>query len=238
LSGSALPDGKASATNPASERLGDNPRLPYSSRVDEAAREALELEVRRRCEAADLEGGAIAALRGYGPEVYGLLFSLHRDESDAADVFADFSECLWRGLPGFAWQCTLRTWAYTVARNASHRFLRGVRRGRRGVPLSEATEVERLAESVRTQTSPWLRTESKDRLTQIREALPPEDQMLLVLRIDRGLAWRELARVWHEGGEPDEAALEREAARLRKRFQLLREQLVEVARREGLLPKE
>jgi len=206
--------------------------------MEPAARDALEQEVKRRCGEGDVEGAATAAVRGYGPEIYSLLCALHRDEADAADVFSTFSENLWRGLPAFAWQCTLRTWAYTLARNTSHRFLRGVRRDRQGVPLSQASAAGHLAEQVRTRTRTWMRTESKDRLAQIRESLPPEDQMLLVLRVDRGLEWNELARVLSDEADPHDETLKRDAARLRKRFQLLKEKLLELAKRDGLLPTE
>lgn len=54
--------------------------------------------------------------------------------------------------------------------------------------------------------------------------------MLLVLRVDKDLAWNELARVMHpEEAEPlDEEGLKREAARLRKRFQHVKERLLEL----------
>jgi RNA polymerase sigma-70 factor (ECF subfamily) len=204
--------------------------------VDGAARDELERQVRRRCEAGDVEGAATETVRGYGPEVYSLLCALHRDENAASDVFSVFSENLWRGLPAFAWQCTLRTWAYTIARNASRRYLRGVRRDRQSVPLSDTSAIERVAAQVRTQTRSWIRTETKDRFARLRESLPPEEQMLLVLRVDRELEWNELARVLSDDEAPDDATLKREAARLRKRFQLVKEKLVEMARREGLLP--
>jgi RNA polymerase sigma-70 factor (ECF subfamily) len=55
-----------------------------------------------------------------------------------------------------------------------------------------------------------------------------------VLRVDRGLAWDELARVFSEQ-DLDEEALTREAARLRKRFQLVKEKLKALAEREGIV---
>jgi RNA polymerase sigma-70 factor (ECF subfamily) len=57
-----------------------------------------------------------------------------------------------------------------------------------------------------------------------------------VLRLDRGLEWKELARVML-GAEAglDEEVLRREAQRLRKRYQLLKEKLVEAGRRHGLV---
>jgi RNA polymerase sigma-70 factor (ECF subfamily) len=62
--------------------------------------------------------------------------------------------------------------------------------------------------------------------------------MLLVLRIDRQLAWNDLARVLAEtGGEAplSDAAVAKEAARLRKQFQVLKEKLRGMAKKEGLL---
>jgi RNA polymerase sigma-70 factor (ECF subfamily) len=94
-----------------------------------------------------------------------------------------------------------------------------------------------VVQKVRTETTPFLRTESKTRLEALRDALPDEDRTLLVLRIDRNLAWNDLARiVGQEDGEAplDDAAVAREAARLRKRFQLVKDRLRELAKREGL----
>lgn len=93
---------------------------------------------------------------------------------------------------------------------------------------------------VRSQTVSYLRTERRSRFAALRESLAPEEQALLVLRVDRGLAWNDLARVLHEGGgalgEPLEAdELRREAARLRKRFQLLEERLLELGRQAGVV---
>ena len=93
-----------------------------------------------------------------------------------------------------------------------------------------------MAQAVRTQTVEFLRTEKRTRLQALRDALPEEDRMLLVLRVDRQLAWNELARILGEGGEGlDAQALGREAARLRKRFQLVKDRLRELAKKEGLI---
>ena len=146
-------------------------------------RERLEREVRRLCEAGDHDGAATLALRGYGSEIYGFLMALHRDEQDASDVFATFSEGLWLALPGFAWECTLRTWAYSIARYGSNRFYRDGRRAKNNSPLSVVAS--RLMEQVRSQTAEHLRTENKNEITLLRESLSAEEQMLLILRVDR-----------------------------------------------------
>jgi RNA polymerase sigma-70 factor (ECF subfamily) len=201
--------------------------------------EEIEREVRTLCAAGDVAGGASVAIRGYGREVFGLLVTQHRTESDADEVFATWSERVLRHLGSFQWDCTLRTWVYTIARHASASYLRdrGVE-ARRNVPLadSSAPVPEALQAAARTETRPYLRTTAKSKLAEIRDALPPEDRALLVLRLDRGLEWKELARIMlgAEGGL-DEDTLRRESQRLRKRFQLLKERLVEAGRRHGLV---
>lgn len=194
-----------------------------------AAIESVETEVRALCERGDHDRAATAALRGYGPELYSFLAALR--PRDADDVFAEVSAKLWRGLPKFAWQSSLRTWAYTIARNAAH----DVRaRGRREVALDDASEVGRVVDEVRTATQRYLRTDFKDKFAALRASLPVEDQELLILRVDRELDWKELAQTLSErvlAGDD----LVRGAARLRKRFQALKAKLLELGRREGLL---
>ena len=192
------------------------------------ASDALEHEVRALCDAGDHDAAATAALRGYGPELYSFLAALDRNLAD--DAFAETAARLWRGLPAFAWQSSLRTWAYTIARNTAHT----VRRDHREVPLDDASEVGRLAKEVRTATQPYLRTDVKDKFAELRASLPVEDQELLILRVDRALDWKDLAQALAD--EPlDGAALDREAARLRKRFSVLKTKLLELGREHGLI---
>jgi RNA polymerase sigma-70 factor, ECF subfamily len=69
-----------------------------------------------------------------------------------------------------------------------------------------------------------------DRLASLRASLKPEDQTLLILRVDKGLSWKEIANVFAEAGDapPDPAAL-------RKRFERLKERLLRLAKKEGVL---
>jgi RNA polymerase sigma-70 factor (ECF subfamily) len=206
--------------------------------MDSDQRAELEEDIRRRIEAGDRDGASEAAIRGYGPEVLAFLAALHRD--DAGETFSLFCEGVWRGLPDFAWECSFRTWAYAIARRSSlrHRRDAGRRRARNvqmptGSALSALSAVE---EKVRTATLTYLKTQRRTRLVELRDSLPADDQTLLMLRVDRRLAWNELAVVLQEGAEPLGAeALKRESARLRKRFQLVKEKLYEMARREGLV---
>jgi RNA polymerase sigma-70 factor (ECF subfamily) len=184
-------------------------------------------------EAGDLHGAASQAIEAFGPEVFGFLVSLMRDEHDASDVFAQACEDLWRGLPGFEQRSTLRTWFYMLARHAASRYRRAPhRRAERRAQLSEA---DGIAERVRTRTLQHLRTEVKDQFALIRDALEPEDRALLVLRVDRKLAWNDIARVLCEESLATGEDLARASARLRKRFELVKHEIRERAQRAGLI---
>jgi RNA polymerase sigma-70 factor (ECF subfamily) len=189
-------------------------------------RERTERRVKEACDAGSWSDAATAAIEGYGPEVLAYLCAVLRDEDDAADAFSRFCEAVWVGLPKFRWTSTLRTWAYVVAQHASYRELRDPHRKRgRRVPLSDAP-VAALAERVKTTTLSALRSEVKDKLAEVRAGLEPEDQALLILRVDRQLPWRDVARVMTPEGEDDSVdALERRAAALRKRFERLKSDL-------------
>lgn len=193
----------------------------------------LEEQVRGLCEVGDLGTAATTVVKGYGPEVLGFLVTLLRDEDDASEVFSQACEDLWVGLPRFQGRCSVRTWFYTLARHAASRLQRSPhRRANRHATLGELIEV---AERVRSATLPHLRTDVKDRIAMIRDALAPDDRALLVLRIDREMNWSEIARVF-SAEDASNAELVRAAARLRKRFQGIKDEIGARARELGLLP--
>lgn len=195
-----------------------------------------EQELRCAWDDTDFRAVATLALERYGPEILGVLAAQLRSISDAADVFWWFVEDLWRGLPGFQWRCTLRAWAHRIARNAAVRWaIAGERRGERDMPIEQGGVLE-LADRVRTSTLAQLRTEVKSEVRLLREELPEIDQLLLILRVDKDLEWREIAAAL---ADEDLAAdeLQREAARLRKRFRVVAERLRELARERGILDR-
>ena len=204
--------------------------------MGESDRAQIEQAARAACERADWDGAAHIAIQGYGPEVFGFLIAVHRDETAASDAFAEFAEGLWRSLPTFAWGCSLRTWAYAVARNVTRMARRGAARRERRAPRADSAALDDVAHAVRTATLSFLRTEKRTRLEALKDSLAPEDRELLVLRVDRALSWNDLARVLSdEEGALDDAGIAREAARLRKRFQLVKDRLRELARKQGLV---
>jgi RNA polymerase sigma-70 factor (ECF subfamily) len=190
----------------------------------------LEAELGTLIRAQQLDRAATRALESYGAELYGFLVNYLGSEPDAAEVFSQVGEDLWRGLPSFGLACSVRTWLYVLARHAAARFRRSPWNRRNG-----DSRLESLVQLARTRTQPWLRTEVKDRFRALRESLDPDDRCLLVLRVDRGLSWEEVARVTLEVEAPDADALSRETDRVRKRFQLLKDELRRRAREAGLV---
>lgn len=203
----------------------------------DAARAAREREIRAKLESGGARDAAAAAIELYGGEVLGFLHAVARDEDLASEAFSAFSEDLLRGLPGFRWDASLRTWAYALARNALHRLRRDPRRrARNNVPLSNpGADISAIVDQVRTATLPFLRTSVKDELRRLREALDPDDHALLVLRIDRKMSWRDIARAL-PGEESEE--VDRRAATLRKRFERAKTMLRELATARGIIPSD
>ncbi len=191
-----------------------------------------EAEVEARClealDRGDHAGAATLVVREYGPQLLGYLCSVLRSEADAGEVFSMFSEDLWKGLPGFRRECPVRVWCYRLAWHAAARFLRDPYRGR-GRRL-ETTELSRIVEEVRSSVFLGRDQARQATLDRLRAALSPDERTLLVLRLDRGLAWGEVALVMAEerGAPVDEPTL-------RKRFERLKDKLAQRARDEGLL---
>ena len=196
--------------------------------MDRAGREGLEADIDTHIEAGDLAAAARAILEGYGVEVLGYLIAQTRDGDLADDVFATTCEDLWRGLGGFRREASARTWLYRIAYNALQRHRKDAF-ARRRRPLSP--ELAELAQDVRTRTAPYLRTEAKDAVSRLRESLEPDEQALLILRIDRGLSWREVGEVMAGDGDPPSEAT------LAKRFQRIKKKLRALAEEAGLIPE-
>ena len=189
--------------------------------------EALEAQIGTHLDKGELAEAATAAIQGYGPQILGYLTALLRDEDKAGDAYSRFAEDLWRAIGRFRRECSFRTWAYRVAWSASRDVADDAfnRRGRR----LESHEISAIAEAVKSSSAAYLKEAVKHRVDQLREKLAPEDQTLLILRVNRGLSWREVALVLSQPGKVlDEAAA-------RKRFERVKDRLRELAKAEGVL---
>ncbi|MEM7160203.1 MAG: sigma-70 family RNA polymerase sigma factor [Myxococcota bacterium] len=192
------------------------------------SREELERQIRVHVDARRWDQAATCALRGYGGELLGFLHAVIGDPSEADEVFSAVCEAVWASLPKFRFESSFRTWLYGVTRNLAREHWRDRRRQRRHfAPLDGDSAAAKVAAAIRSTTAIHLRSQTKTRLQRIRDSLPPEDRMLLVLRLDRSMAWRDIARVLSEDEDLD---LTRAAAHLRKRFERVKAKVAEQLR--------
>jgi RNA polymerase sigma-70 factor (ECF subfamily) len=186
----------------------------------------LEARVRTLLAAGDKSGAATAVIAELGPGVLRYLRSFLRDEDDAADAFSMFAENVWKGLPQFRSDASIRTWAYRIAWNAAVNLKQEAWNRHRRRLATHAASV--LAESIRTKS--FVRVaRQQDALERLRRALSTEEQSLLALRIDQGFSWAEVAEIMSSSGEAVQPGT------LMKRFERLKERIAELARNEGLV---
>jgi RNA polymerase sigma-70 factor, ECF subfamily len=189
--------------------------------------------VREACDRGDYRAAATLVFKEFGPSILSFLGARMRSETATQDVFSMFAEDLWRGLPRFDFRCSMRTWLYLLARNAANRYaVTPHNRAARHVPAEPF--VEGLVAHARTTTQVHFQTEIKNQVRALRERLNQDDQTLLILHVDRGLPFRELAQVMR-GDLLEGAELTRETAKLRKRFERVKNELRELARELGVL---
>ena len=174
-----------------------------------------------------IDEAATLLIRARGPEISGYLRGLLRDEGDASDAFSAFCERVWRGLPGFRGEASLRSWCYRVAWNVAISMKKDARR-RHGGRL-RTSMASHLAGRIFASTA-LKREREISALDRLKARLDDEERTLLTLRVDRELSWGEIADVFaaEDGTRSSEAAL-------RKRFERLKDRLATAARDEGLL---
>ena len=192
----------------------------------------VEADLRRRVVAGELDAAAALAVEAYGAELLGFLRATSRDNDLADEAFAVASERMWQHLAKFRWEASLRTWFYQLARNALHHLrLDPRRRAERNLPLSIASA---LHVAQRLSTPAFQRTSVKDALSELRGQLAAPDHELLILRLDRGMSWKDVARALAEERD-DDATLTTRAAALRKRYERVKAELRELAITRGLI---
>ena len=191
--------------------------------------DALEQQLGAALDTDRMSEAATLAIRGYGPQILGYLGSVLRDDGLADEAFSRFAEDLWKGISGFRRESSFRTWAYRVAWNAA-RDLQTEAFRRRGRRL-ETAEISKVVQEVRSSSAAFLKEDARDKLEKLRRTLSPEDQTLLILRVNRELSWKEVAQVLSTAEVPvDEPAL-------RKRFERVKTRLRKLAEEQGVLGK-
>lgn len=182
-----------------------------------------ETRVRQLLHGGAPNAAATAVIDALRPGVLRYLSSmLTRDE--AGDAFSEFQLDVWRGLPGFRWECPLRAWAYRLARHAAARVATDGFRVRR-LPLPINVDLAFGAH----EPPPDEESDRSAQLAALRRELGKEDRVLLALRVARALPWNEVAAILASAGRTVTSA------GLRKRFERIKIKLAGLARERGLV---
>ena len=183
----------------------------------------------------DHRRAATLILRSYGAELLRFLHVRLRSSSDADEAFSMVCEDMWSGLPGFRGAASVRTWLFVLARSVASRVYIARKQTLQRRSFVEL-ELHDVIDHVRTTTAMFRKTSSKLLLRGLREKLDDDQQTLMILRVDRGLSWKELAVVMHEALPDSEGEeLERASARVRTRFQVAKKRLRELVEEAGVL---
>jgi RNA polymerase sigma-70 factor (ECF subfamily) len=217
-------------TRPPPPDAGGTPERPLEPAPDSEA------SIRVLVHAGDLQAATSEGIRLYGSEIVRFLRVRLRSDGRADEAFSMVCEDFWVGLPGFAWRCSLRTWLFVLARHAASRHSGAVQRVRKRETQRGSAAYDEVCAQVRTNTADYLRTETKQRVRALRDLLDEDQQTLLVLRVERGLPWREIAIVMGEVPmDTSELELERASARVRTRFQVAKKRLRQLAVEAGFI---
>ena len=185
----------------------DTARIPVNMPVNAASNPADEAahhefddrELVERCQRGDLD--AYGTLVGrYRNKVYGLVFSMLRNEADATDLCQEAFVRGWQGIRRFKKNASFYTWIYRITTNLAIDFVR--RRDRRPTtPFEEGIDPDTDAsvqEPPSTNPSPVDEAQRRELREQIDAALlelSPEHRAVVQLREFEGLDYAAIAKV-------------------------------------------
>lgn len=130
-------------------------------------------------------------VRAYQRDVYRMAFRLTRSSAEADDLAQECFLRAYRALDGFRGESSLRTWLMRIVTNLSLNLVQSARVARR-----EEAEVERAAPPVAPPgDAALIDQERRERLGPAILALPPRQRATLMLRVEEGLMFREIAQV-------------------------------------------
>ena len=137
----------------------------------------------------------------YEQPVYGMVYRLLGNQSDASDVVQEVFLKVFRGVASFREQSSLRTWIYRIAVNEAHNHRRWfARHCRHEVSMTEG-QAERgnsLEYTPDRGLSPYEQTLESEHRTLIEHALTrinPTFQTAVVLRDIQNLSYEEIAEI-------------------------------------------
>jgi hypothetical protein len=180
----------------------------------------LEIVVRSLLVRGNVPRAASELLGALAADVYGFMTAAAADAHAARAAYGRFAASLPGELAAFHWRCGLRTFVYFLARRELAR-----EREQAARPTIDAAALPTPARE-----APAPPSSSSDLALALRRRLAAEDRELLVLHVDRGLDWHELA-LTSLGEDAVGAQLAGEADRLARRFVALRRHIARASRR-------
>jgi RNA polymerase sigma factor (sigma-70 family) len=172
-----------------------------------------EAQIGMHCERASFAHATSLILDQYGSELRAFLSARTNNRMSMEEVYSIVSEDVWKGLPNFRFQGRVRSWIYAVARNALARHRKRKQRWHSRHVAAEPDEYH-AAERVSMPTQ----LDHTAELLPLLSELPADDRQLLEQRLVSALPWREIAL---SRGKTSPVELARESARLRKRYQIV-----------------
>jgi DNA-directed RNA polymerase specialized sigma24 family protein len=167
-----------------------------------------------RYRAASTAAAAREALDLHGPGLFGFLLGVLEDSEEARIIYADVSQRIGREIGWYQGRCSLRAWVYGLGR----RELRDRR-------LRIRCTRELCGTYISEKPAP---ADLEGAIAAIRVTLSEEDREFLILRVDRGFSWQELAFT-SLGVHAPEAALDAEIRALRGRVAEICERIGRIA---------
>ena len=121
--------------------------------------------------------------------LYAIVLRYVKNDSDAQDVVQATFVRAWRALPTFRGDASLKTWLYRIGVNQALNHQRGLKsRGTVEIPehaaSGDALPIERLAHA-----------ETQEQLLAAVDKLPAKQRMVVELRVQQGLSFKEVADV-------------------------------------------
>jgi RNA polymerase sigma-70 factor (ECF subfamily) len=152
-----------------------------------------------RCQRGDLDSYEILVNR-YRQRVYGLAYSMLRNEQDATDLSQETFVKAWQAIRGFKRNASFYTWLYRITTNLCIDFVR--KRDRwPTVPFEEAVDpdadadVEVPPSNQPLPTDEAQRKELREQIDAALQQLSPEHRAVIQLREYDGLEYAEIAKV-------------------------------------------
>jgi DNA-directed RNA polymerase specialized sigma24 family protein len=212
-SGSKSPSAPAGAVRPRTRRSGT------SSLACEAAADAA---IFAACDQRDFRRATTLLIHAYAARVRAFLNNRLRDSAGCAEVFAVFSEDVWKGIASLRGRTSVVPWVFVLARNALYRHGRAQQRWAvRHVSLDAAPDVPTSDDQVAE-----LDGVGHAHIAPLLHQLSASERWLLDQRFVAGNSWNEIARAQLVSARPpDHDAVLRESARLRKKSQLIVQRL-------------